>query len=126
MSNDISVYKRYIEGALEYASGTHTFEDVADAVAAGQLQFWPGPNSVVITEILDHPRSRALNFFLAGGNLAELEAMYPRIEAWGREQGCDIAVFTGRPGWERTFLVRDGWKRTLAVFEKPLNGEEGR
>lgn len=67
-----------------------------------------------------YPRRKVLNFFLAGGNLAEIEAMYPPIEAWGREQGCSAASMTGRAGWERTFLTRTGWQRTLAVLQKEL------
>lgn len=124
---DISAYRGYIEAALEYADGTHTFEDVAAAVEAGRMHFWPGPTSAVITEIIESPRQRMLNIFLAGGNLAEIEAMAPGILAWGRDHGCTKAVFTGRPGWERTFLTRTGWAPAkLVVFEKQLGGEERR
>lgn len=120
MPPDISVYRRYIEAALEYSPGTHLYEDIVDGVADGRYQFWPGPNSVIVTEIHEYPRSRSLNFFLAGGNLGELEKMVPAIEQWGRTQGCATAVFTGRRGWERTFLARDGWSHRLAVFGKNL------
>lgn len=117
----IENYRRQIEAALEYAGGTHTFEDVAAAVDAGAMQLWTGPNSVVVTEILQFPRYKALNFFLAGGNMAELEAMHGGIIEWAREQGCERALFTGRKGWERTFLTRTGWTNSeLVVLEKVL------
>lgn len=120
---DLEAHRSQIEGALGYAGGTHTFEDIRAAVEAGSLQYWPGVRSAIITEIIEYPRSRALNFFLAGGDLAELEAMYPTIEQWGREQGCSIAVMSGRKGWERSFLTRtEGWEPTLVVLEKQLNG----
>ena len=123
MIGDISAHKCYIEAALEYADGSHTFQDVSDAVAAGRMQFWPGPASAVITEILESPRQRSLNIFLAGGNLAEIEVMAPTILDWGRRQGCTKAIFLGRPGWERTFLMRTGWAPAkLVVFEKQLSG----
>lgn len=117
---DIQTYRPYIEAALHYSGGTHTFDDVCDAVAAGTMQLWPGVASAIVTEILTTPRKRCLNVFLAGGNLAELEVMTPGVLAWGRERGCTSAVFTGRKGWERTFLTRDGWAQQLAVFEKDL------
>lgn len=121
---DIFAYRDYIENALAYAGGSHTFKDVCDAVAEGRMQFWPGEHAVVITEIIAYPQHRTLNFFLAGGSsgsaLAELEAMEPGILEWGRAQGCTQAVFTGRKGWERTFLVRSGWEPKLVVFEKPI------
>ena len=115
---DINACRQYIEAALEYADGSHSFEDICELVVKGGLQFWPGPNSVIITEIIEYPKFRVLNFFLAGGNLSELEVMYPAVEAWGQAQGCSRAVFTGRKGWERTFLARKDWLPTLVVYEK--------
>lgn len=120
---DLEAHRGEIEGALQYAGGTHTFEDIRAGVEAGSLQYWPGVRSVIITEIIQYPQKRALNFFLAGGDLAELEEMYPVIETWGREKGCDVAVMTARKGWERSFLTRkERWQPTLVVFEKQLHG----
>lgn len=121
----ISEYRRQIEAALAYADDSHTFEDIVAGVESGEMQYWPGVKSVIITEIADVPQYRYLNFFLAGGDLAELEMMYPAIEAWGRSKGCVRAILTGRKGWERSFLTqREGWKYKLAVFEKSLDGKE--
>jgi hypothetical protein len=117
---DICAYRRYIEDALEYAGHSHTFDDVAAMVASGEAQFWPGPNSAIVTEFVLEPRTKRLNFFLAGGTLAELEAMTPLVLEWGREQGCTTASLIGRRGWERTFLSRTGWKSGLVVLEKDL------
>jgi hypothetical protein len=110
-----------MEKALDYSGGTHTFEDVCQMVSEGRLQYWPGPNSVVVTEIIEYPRKRTLHFFLAAGNIAELEVMYPEIEKWGRLQGCDSASMSGRHGWERSFLSRkEGWSSKLVVMMKEL------
>lgn len=118
----ITEYRRQIEAALQYADGTHTFEDVVRQVAKGDLQFWPGPASVLITEILEHPQRRTLNFFLAGGDLAELERMTPSVLQWGKQLGCTRAIMLGRKGWERSFLVRTGWTLPpLVVLEKDLS-----
>ena len=95
---DLEGARPHIEAALSYSGGTHTFEDVVAGVSAGRLQFWPGPNSAVITEIQEYPQKRTLHFFLAGGNLAELEVMLPMISEWGREQGCTAMSLTGRRG----------------------------
>lgn len=117
---DIQGYEKQITRALEYAANTYTFDDVCKAVSESRLQFWPGPNSVIITEILEYPQYRTLNYFLAGGNLAELAAMLPGVEEWGRTQNCTRAIFTGRKGWERTFLVEKGYAPELVVFGKTL------
>ena len=117
----LSDYRPQIEAALSYADATHTWEDVAEMVAAGELQFWPGPASVIVTEIVSFPRKRVLHVFLAGGTLPELEAMIPHVLAWGAEQGCVAASFTGRRGWARTFVERMGWRQSpMLTFVKDL------
>lgn len=116
----IEDYQKQIEAALGYSGGTHSFEDVVLEVENGTLQFWPGPHSVIITEIQEHPQKRILHFFLAGGNLAEIQRMVPLIEDWGREQGCTTASLAGRKGWERTFLQHSGWKPKLVLMSKDL------
>jgi hypothetical protein len=110
----------FLEKALVYTGGTHSFDDICAGVATGQFVFWPGINSAVITEVIEYPQKRTLQYFLAGGNLAELEAMYPVVEAYGRKMGCTLASTSGRPGWERTFLKREGWKPITVMMTKEL------
>ena len=110
----------FLQKALDHAGNTHTLEDVEAALAKGLVQWWPGENSAAVTEIIQYPQQRALHFWLAGGNLSELESMYPAAEAWGREHGCTVATTSGRPGWERTFLRREGWQPRTVVMMKAL------
>jgi hypothetical protein len=122
ISHNVEAHRREIEAALQYSGGTHSFDDVVALVHEGRLQYWPAPHSVIVTEIIQYPQYRALNFFLAGGQLPELEVMEPLILDWGRQQGCKVACLTGRKGWERTFLTRQGWRPSLVVLEKQLDG----
>jgi hypothetical protein len=47
--------------------------------------------------------------------------MEPMIEEWGRAQGCTAATFTGRRGFEKTFLTRErGWSAGQVQFSKEL------
>jgi hypothetical protein len=120
---EIDRARPYIQAALRYAKGTHTYEDVVAAVERGDMQFWSGLSSAIITEIIAQPQCRVLNFFLAGGNRAELELLYPAVERWGRMMGCTRAAMLGRKGWERTFLTqKEGWHTTLVAYEKELHG----
>ena len=120
---DLVPYRMLLESALAYAGGTHTVEDVERLIADGSVQFWPGPHSCVVTEFDTQPQKKTLSIFLAAGDAAELEAMEPGIMAWGREQGCAVARFVGRRGWERSFLKRMGWANTnVVVMEKAING----
>lgn len=104
----------YISKALRYAGDTHSVADVAQLVAAGAAQFWPGPASCIVTQIVDAPpKPKLIHFWLAGarpGHLPEIQAMLPAILDWAREsEGCKMASLAGRPGWERSFLVDEGW-----------------
>lgn len=118
---ELQEYKFQIEAALEHTGGTHVFEDVQTAVEKGELQFWPGLNSVILTEIQDTPQQRILNFFLAGGNSVELEAMLPLVEQWGKSIGATRATLYGRKGWGKSFLTKSqGYKESLVVLEKTL------
>ena len=118
---DITAYRPLIEAALAYAGGTHTFEDVVRAVEAGDAQFWPAPNSCVVTQIDDAPSRKVLHFFLAAGDGGELKAMEPGLLAWGRDNGCTLARLVGRKGWERSFLPDLGWHRSEhIIMEKEL------
>jgi superfamily II DNA/RNA helicase len=85
---DIERLRPEIEKALKYSLNTHTFDDVVELVQQAKMQFWPGRNSVVVTEIVLHPQQKCLNYFLAAGVMEELELMSPMIEAWGKSLGC--------------------------------------
>lgn len=111
-----------VEAGLHYTSGTHTFEDVVSAVGAGHLHFWAWDRSVCLTEILQSPQKKIFNVWLAAGDLAELHEHYAGVEQWAREQGCVLATFTGRPGWERSFLAtQEGWTSKLVVMTKDIS-----
>lgn len=118
--SELERVRKHVEAALAYGGHDHTFEDIADLVDAGKAQAWFGPDSVVITEIVEAPRKTSLGFILAGGHLNELEAMFPRILEWGKTQGCTRATSVGRRGWERTFLTRTGWTADMVVFQKDI------
>jgi len=92
----------WIEAAMEYAHGTHTADDVEQAIRSGEAQFWPGRACAAVTQIEDYPKVRAASFWLAGGDLDELrDELRPRVEAWAKAQGCRHLTITGRQGWGR-------------------------
>jgi len=110
--------------ALEYASGTYTIKDVLDAIECGKMQLWVeegDEDSLIVTEIHQYPRRRALQFFLAAGTLDGVKALRDRALAWGKEEGCDMALAVARFGWERTLMSPDeGWSVKTKVYEKDL------
>ena len=122
MFTPLELYREQIEGALRYAGGTHTFDDVQESVQAGAMQVFARPRSIIITEIVQYPRSKALHMFLGGGEMEEIEDMFPEIEAWARSIGCSAVTATGRHGWARTFMTRKrGYESVATVYSKELS-----
>lgn len=106
----------WIEPALDAAGNTHTIEDVLQAVLRGDAHFWPGKRAAAVTEITQYPRARAMNIWLAGGNLREIVRIERSIEQWAKALGCDRVTCAGRPGWGRFA----GEHSELLVFTKRI------
>ena len=88
-----------LEGALE--GGFFTMDDVKRALFENRAQFWPGKNAAIVTEIQTYPNDKAIQVWLAGGDMAEILAMAPGIESWARLQGCTTVLIEGRQGWAK-------------------------
>lgn len=117
---DHSELQRRLMRALDVAGKTHGPEDVARAVSEGRMQAWTAGDSLVVTEVLEFPKAKALNVFLAVGNLDEVMSLQPAIEAFGREHGCKVMRMEGRKGWARV-LPDYGWKADKKViYERTL------
>ena len=111
---------RRLQRALGVAGNTHTPDDVAAAVKAGRMQAWTRGDSLVVTEVLEFPQAKALNVFLAVGDLDEVMALQPDLEAFGRQHGCKAMRMEGRKGWRRV-LPEHGWKEDQKViYERAL------
>lgn len=113
-----------IESALPYGLGSHTLADVEAAVREGSMQFWPGEQAVMLTEIHDFPQKRACHVFLAAaekgvGNVA-LPPLVEQVERWAVKQGCVEMTLAGRPGWERSFIRPLGYAPTHILMTKRL------
>jgi hypothetical protein len=117
---DIYKCRAYIEAALEYSQGTHTFGDIASGLLNGRYQLWRSNNAAVVTEIIVYPRMKDLHYFLAGGDLDEIKTMRSHIEAWGIQQGCGRASLAGRKGWAKTFLKDEGYEPAWFILKKDL------
>lgn len=92
-----------IEEALWRGGATHSFADVVTRVGERRAQWWQSPDerAVIITELHDYPRLRAVNYWLVAGDLEQCAILVPKIEAWAIGEGCARAIGQGRGGFVR-------------------------
>jgi hypothetical protein len=109
--------KPWLQEALD--GGHHTIEEVARDIANQTVQFWPGKACAVVTRVHSFPTGKACQVWLAGGDMAELLALQPGLEAWARLMGCTEALIEGRRGWERA-MKPHGYELLAVCLRKTL------
>ena len=108
----------WLEAALAHSVGGYDIAHVRAAIETGTAQFWPTTNSAAVTTIDTFPSGlKVLQFWLAGGALAELVLTEANVLAWAREIGCDRAVIVGRSGWQRRL---EGYRDAGRILVKDL------
>ena len=117
MDNEIDRCKPWIEAALSYSGGTHTFNDIVDGLSRGVLQLWPTPRGCIVTEIVVYPQKKVLNIFLGGGELDQILDMHNDVIEWAKAQGCVALSMSGRPGWKKP-LGKHGWQSQHVSYVK--------
>lgn len=112
----------WLEAALATARDDRTLDDIFYAVVMGEMQFWPGRESAMVTQLLDHPNGRReCNVLLGGGTLDELEQMLVEIERFATANTATVMTVLGRRGWERSFLTRKaGYLPVATLYRKDL------
>lgn len=107
----------WIENALAYSGGTHTFDDVKQGILDSRFQLWPAERGCAVTEIVVYPQKKVLHVFLAGGEMDQIIAMIDSAVEWSKAQGCSSMTIAGRPGWSRV-LAKYGYEPVMTVLEK--------
>jgi hypothetical protein len=120
LDKELERCRKWIEDALEYAHGTHLFDDIADGIRKGVMQLWPTPRGCIVTEIVVFPRKKVVNIFLVGGELDQIVDMHESVIQWAKSQGCSALTGHGRAGWERP-LKKYGWNVTHVSYEKEFD-----
>jgi hypothetical protein len=105
-----------------------TIEHLAREIISGKRQLWLILDdddrfvSFVLTEIQLNDATGRKTLVIpsfAGEEGASTVHLVERLEAFGREQGCDTAMVWGRLGWKKP-LAGQGYGLDLAIFRKPL------
>ncbi|HEY2417532.1 MAG TPA: hypothetical protein VGH84_06405 [Steroidobacteraceae bacterium] len=108
-----------LQRALDFNGPTHRISDVVDMIRDGKAQLWENEGAVTITEIVEYPLFKTVNFWLSAGELKHCLALEHDVLPWAVEQGCTVATVTGRPGWGR-LGARTGWQPWWPSWRKIL------
>jgi hypothetical protein len=109
----------------EVSHGRLQVVDIVKAVRQRDMQLWAatsddGDLSLMLTEILNHPRQREAHLISATGQNADRWAfLWPQFEEWARREGCGLISATCRPGWKK-LLEPLGFNEVSIVLQKRL------
>lgn len=117
---DVSFFNEMLADALRRSGDTHDVVDILDAVARSEAQIWVNADAMFVTQVEQSPKKRRLRYWLAVGNISDLEPLVPIIETFGREQGCTEAVADfARRGWIK--VMPEGWhEEKVRTYTKVL------
>jgi len=100
---------------------------LAEEIITGKRQLWlilDGERfvSFVLTEIQTNEATGYKTLLIpsfAGEEGEETVPLISKLEAWGRENGCDESIIYGRAGWKRS-VAKEGYQAAMMVFRKAL------
>tara|TARA_R110000796_G_scaffold99184_7_gene207129 strand:- start:2323 stop:2691 length:369 start_codon:yes stop_codon:yes gene_type:complete len=117
--DELNRCKDWIEDALGYANGTHTYDDIVKCVIEGTMQLWAGETGCAITEVIRFPRKKVIHVFLAGGEMDQIIDFEESAMEFGRMNECTTMTIAGRKGWTKV-LNKHGWADSFAVMSKEI------
>lgn len=113
----------FVDKALEHTHGTHLHTDILAGVLSGQFVFWTVRgetqyHAIIVTQILQYPRLRALNVFLVGGDVLMnwFCEVQEAIETYAQRNSCFRVQALGRRGW----LKLNGYQEVGSSMIKDL------
>jgi hypothetical protein len=82
-------------------------------------QLWVAPGGVAVTQITKsrHRSYRTCTLIAFAGDYAKCIEYLPRLEAFGRNEGCSRFVILGRKGWKRRLA---DYREPYVILEKEI------
>lgn len=96
-----------------------TTSEIMQGVRSGAFHLFTHPEGCMVSEFIVSPRHKVMHVFAAGGSMAAMHDLLPRVEAFGRLHGCDTGGATGRKGWARA-LRKYGYEPAPCAVSKEL------
>lgn len=105
------------------ARGRQDWDRVRAALGTGEMQFHEVGQACAITQIVISGRFKTLYVHVIAGDLSDVPALTEKVEAFGRQHGCQVIETTGRLGWEKYFQQvskAQGYRKVAVKYQKDL------
>lgn len=86
--------------------GLHDIADLERKIGQGRAYLFPGVNAAIVGERAEYSGETVFQALWCVGDLAEIEALIPGVEAFARLIGCKSMLVEGRRGWEKLLKPR--------------------
>lgn len=112
------VWPWLLAAMLRYGK-THDKEHLWELIEKGEVQLFPLPHGAFCATIQTYPTElRECHFWLAGGDLGEMQKVEPLTMKWAKSLGCQRATLRGRKGWVK--VLPPGWEDVGTILVKEL------
>lgn len=93
----------------------HSVEDLERKIGQGRAYLFPGKDAAIVGEKAEYSNETVFQALWGVGDLEEIEALIPGVEAFARLIGCKSMLVEGRRGWEKLLKPRgyDFWSVTV-------------
>lgn len=119
-SYDKAVRRRaQTEDVLRRMGGTHTVEDVLDAINKGTMQSFSDGDTWVVTQVIVFPQKRVLEIFLVVGTLEGVQRIEPAVMDFAKQVEAGLVRAFGRDGW-LPVSKGYGWHDGMRVYWKEI------
>lgn len=89
-----------LRAALKHAHGFCSEASLAGSIERGDYKVIRYKDSTICVEFVEYPTGlKTIEFPFAGGKLSDIREIEPDLRRWGKEEGCQMAVISGRPKW---------------------------
>jgi len=102
-------YEDKLDRVLDRMGGVYEWRDIESALKSGRMNSLAHKNSLLVFEVHNFPRARAMDWVLACGDLADCRVLHDRALIYAEDNHIDVIRAFGRRGWIPEAEAR-GWR----------------
>jgi hypothetical protein len=102
-------YQEKLARVLDRMGGLYTLDDILTRIGDGRMQTFVERDSWLITQVVDFPRARQLQFVAMVGDLDDIDPLQAQALDYADKANAGLISAYGRRGWIEHARER-GWR----------------